>query len=89
MKSDPVSIINLEEADELTIHSLVEECGTVILERDGKPQYVVLKWEGGELSNPEEIIQAAKRKLKRNMRVLQNLTKQKTKKVKGRNSLLP
>lgn len=84
MKSDPISIVNLDEAsDGLTIQNLVEECGTVILERDGKPQYVVLKWVEGELSRPEDIIQAAKRKLKRNLRVLQGVTKRKPSKLKG------
>jgi hypothetical protein len=77
MKSDPISIINLDEANELTIHKVVEECGTAILERDGKPQYVVLKWENGELSNPEAIIQGAKRKLKRNLQVLKSITQRK------------
>jgi hypothetical protein len=84
MKSDPISILNLDEmAEELTIQSIAEECGTVILERDGKPQYVVMKWDGGELYNPEDIIKIAKRKLKRNLKVLQNLTKRKMGRLKG------
>jgi hypothetical protein len=79
MKSDPISIVSLDEAGEgLTIQKLAEEYGTVILERDGKPQYVVLKCDGGDLSAPEDIIQTAKHKLKKNLRVLQGLTKKKT-----------
>ncbi|MDR2105036.1 MAG: hypothetical protein LBP51_04695 [Deferribacteraceae bacterium] len=84
MKSDPISILNLDETTEsLTIQNITEECTTVILERDGKPQYVVMKWDGGDISNSEDIIKIAKRKLKRNLRVLHGLTKRKSDRLKG------
>jgi hypothetical protein len=84
MKKDPISIVNLDETDDpLTIKNLADESGTVILEKDGKPYYVLLKWEGGDLSNPEDILRKAKRKLKRNLSLLQGITKKRVSKLKG------
>jgi two-component sensor histidine kinase len=85
MKTDPISIVNLDECgDKLELASLADEHGAVILERNGQPQYVIVKWEGGvkDISNAEEIIRAAKRRIRRNLKVVQGITKRQAHKLK-------